>query len=440
MRTLGNILTLGLLGGMLACSGVRAGTVKLTLDVGHPWLLAGKKQTTYVKLGLSGLPPKADRRRAPVNVAIVLDRSGSMSGLKLRRAQEAAIMAIDRLAPRDIVSVVAYNHNVRVLVPATKGSDKQAIFSAINRLSADGRTALFAGVSKGAREVRKFLAGNRVNRVILLSDGLANVGPSSPDALAELGASLIKEGISVTTIGLGLGYNEDLMVKLARAADGNHAFVESPGQLAQIFNYEFGDLLSVVASDLEVVITCAPGVRPVRVLGRRADIIGSRVSTRLNQIYGRQEKYVLLEVEVQGREAGSSRPLVTARVDYFDVAGERREHLVASSKVTYTGSRELVQRRTNSPVMVEVVTQIANENNKRALALRDQGKTDEARRMLLHNEHYLNDSASRYRSRRLREIGRINRSDADNLSPGRWNRRRKQMRKKQYEFDAQQAW
>ena len=430
------VLSLMLLG---AC-GARAGQVRLGFDVSHPMMLAGHRQTAYLKVGLTGLALASEHERAPVNVAIVLDRSGSMSGKKLSRAKQAAIMAIDRLGRDDIVSVVAYNQNVSVLVPATKVSDKQAIFNAINRLYAGGMTALFGGVSKGAQETRKFLERNQVNRVILLSDGLANIGPSSPDALAELGASLIKEGISVTTIGLGLGYNEDLMVKLARASDGNHAFVEGPEQLAQIFNYEFGDILSVVANDVDVVITCGVGVRPVRVLGREADIVGQTVTTRLNQIYGRQQKYILLEVEVEASAAGQTRPLASVAVDYTDMATKHKAHLAASKKVIFTGSAQLVKDNTNSKVMVAAVEQIANETSKRALALRDQGKIGQARKILLGNERYLNDNANKYNSKRLKSFGLRNRGDADNLSPEKWDRQRKRMRKMQYEFDAQQAW
>jgi len=220
MYAIRSILMVGLTTVLVGVCPARAERVKLDVALSHPVLLAGKKQTAYLKVGLTGVPLANPEHRAPANIAIVLDRSGSMSGEKIRKAKEAAILAIARLGSEDIVSVVAYNSYVTVLVPATKVSDKHALYSAINRLYAGGSTALFAGVSKGAHEVRKFIAPDRVNRVILLSDGLANVGPSSPEALAALGASLAKEGISVTTIGLGLGYNEDLMFHLAHASDG----------------------------------------------------------------------------------------------------------------------------------------------------------------------------------------------------------------------------
>ena len=179
-------------------------------------MLADKKQAAFVKIGLTGFKLDSKDKRAPVNVAIVLDKSGSMEGDKIAKAKDAAIAAIGRLGSDDIVSVVAYDSTVQVIVPATKLSDKESVIEQIRRIEAGGSTALFAGVSKGADELRKFLDKNRVNRVILLSDGLANVGPQSPSELGALGASLMKEGISVSTMGLGLDYNEDLMTKLAQ--------------------------------------------------------------------------------------------------------------------------------------------------------------------------------------------------------------------------------
>ena len=419
---------------LLVAGGAQAGQVKLKVAVSHPVLLAGQKQTAYLKVGLTGVPMAVAEKRAPINVALVLDRSGSMSGEKIRKAKEAAILAIHQLGPDDIVSVVAYNHSVTVLVPATKVSDKHTIYSAINRLHAGGTTALFAGVSKGAHEVRKFLSEDRVNRVILLSDGLANVGPSSPRALEALGASLIKEGISVTTIGLGMGYNEDLMFKLAHASEGNHVFVESSAHLARIFTREFGDLLSVVANEVELEITCAEGIRPVRVLGRAADISGQRVTSKLNQLYGKQEKYILLEVEVDQMSAESKLQAAEVAVRYQDLASKRAGELSGSAMVAFSESAQVVKSHTNRDVMVAAVEQIAADNNVRAMVLRDQGKIGAARKVLLSNERYLNDNAERWRSKKLKKYGKTQRDDLDNLDPGKWKKRRKVMRDMQFEM------
>ena len=110
-----------------APSWLMAAQVKLDVSMAQPTLLAEKKQTTFVKVGLTGFKMSSQADRTPVNVSLVLDKSGSMSGTKIAKAKEAAIWAVRRLDSKDIVSVVVYDSTVRVLVPATKLTDKDAV-------------------------------------------------------------------------------------------------------------------------------------------------------------------------------------------------------------------------------------------------------------------------------------------------------------------------
>jgi len=424
----------------LAASPAAAKQVKLDARLGTGMVLAGARQTAYLKIGLQGVAlPEA--RRTPVNVALVLDKSGSMAGeRKMENAKEAAVRAVDALDRDDIVSIVAYDHTVQVLVPATKVRDRAAIRRAIFRLRPAGNTALFAGVSKGADELRKFLDRNRVNRVILLSDGLANVGPSSPGALGQLGASLAREGISVTTLGLGLGYNEDLMERLARLSDGNHMFVERADQLARIFEAEFGEVLSVVGQNARVRVVCAEGVRPVRVLGRDADITGQTVYTTFNQVYGGQEKFIIVEVELPAGAAGGSLPVASVSVEYSDMGLRQTARLQRNVTVGFSGSPRDVEAHRDRDVMISAVALVANERNRQAVVLRDAGDVKAARKTLLDNAAFLQQNASRYRSKSLESQREDNRKDADNLQGKRWKRQRKAMRRMQHKFDLQQGY
>jgi Ca-activated chloride channel family protein len=417
---------------------IAKGRVQLDVSVGTPYALAGRRQTVFLKVGLTGGPIDASAR-PPVNVALVLDRSGSMSGEKLAKMKDAAIMAIDRLGDQDIASVVAYNHTVSVLVPATRLSDRRAVKRQIERLTADGYTALFAGVGKGAFEVRKFLDENRVNRVILLSDGLANVGPSSVGELADLGRSLGREGISVTTIGLGHGYNEDLMVELARASDGNHAFAETARDLSSIFSSELGDVTSVAAREATVRIRFPHGARPVRVLGRQAEISGNEVVATLRQVYAGQQKYVLIEVEVPATAAGLTTDLAEVSVRYVDPFSRTTDDVSGRAGITFTDSVAVVDSNRDRAVTESSVEMIANENNKRATELRDQGRVEEARRALQENSAFLGGAASTLKSPKLESLKTSNDADIDNVEKN-WPAQRKAMRKKQFEVDQQQAW
>ncbi|MCK5861401.1 MAG: VWA domain-containing protein, partial [Candidatus Hydrogenedentes bacterium] len=385
-KRVGLLLVMTATFGMLSAQGVQ---VELDVAMGSGSALANTKQTAYVRVAMTGFEYEAASARPPVNVAIVLDRSGSMSGEKLAKAKEAAIMVVDRLRPDDIISVVAYDTRVTVLVPATKVSDQESIHKAIRSLKAGSNTALFAGVSKGAAEVRKFLGEERVNRIILISDGLANEGPSSPGDLAELGASLIKEGVSVTTIGLGLDYNEDLMAALARKSDGNHMFAEKAQDLKSAFEREFGDMLSVVAKNVGITIVCEPGVRPVRALGREVSISGQRVYAGLNQIYGGQTKYILLEVELTSGNVGTQTPVAQVDLVYMNLASNTTERLQDKVAVNAADSQTRITADENPKVMEAVVYQVSVERNEFAMRLRDEGKIEEGKKVLRKNLEYL---------------------------------------------------
>ncbi len=431
---------------------------KLTLDAapGFSVLKAGEKQQAWMRVGLKGFHLKREGARAPINVAIVLDRSGSMQGEKIQQAREAAIGALDLLNSNDIVSVIAYDSDVNVLVPATKLTDKEQVANIIRAIQPGGNTALFGGVSKGAAEVRKFMDDKHVNRVILLSDGLANVGPSAPGELGDLGASMKKENISVSTLGLGLGYNEDLMVALAGKSGGNHQFIENASELAGIFRREFDDVLSVVAQSVDVKIDIPEGIRPVRVLGNAADINGQSVITRLSQVYSDQQKHVVVEVEIpadlahaavdsNGAEIAKSSHLATVSVSYVNMMSETMETLTGEVSVSFSSSDEKVKASVNNAVMADVVALVASEQNKLATDLLDRGDLEGCRKSLEENALFLNTNSDAYKAPSLKELADSNLEQlqrlkkADSKDAPAALSARKSMRGYQIESDSQQT-
>ncbi|MCE5230016.1 VWA domain-containing protein [bacterium] len=407
------------------------GPIRLNAAVSKPLLPAGQRQTAYIKVGLTGVKPDKKGARAPANIAVVLDKSGSMTGEKIAAARQAAIDAIRRLNRDDIVSVITYDSTVNVLVPATRLTEPEAVISQLRRVEANGSTALFAGVSKAAEELRKFKALDRVNRMVLLSDGLANIGPSSPSDLAELGQSLGREGIAVTTIGLGLDYNEDLMAKLAANSNGRHYFAREARQLASLFDKEFGDVMAIVAQEVELEIRCADGIRPVRILGRGGRISGQSVKVDFNQLYSNVERYAICEMEVPAGEADRALEVAYINVKYDDMQTRARETLTGSVGVRFTNSLADVARNENRDVMISVVELIGAERNMLATELRDRGRIEDARRLLGQNVYYLNDNAVRYQSDILTKQYLQNKDDAANLDDRNWQSQRKIMRENQ---------
>ncbi len=415
--------------------------VQLQAKLSQSLGVANQENRIFLQVHLEGLPLADSTPRAPVNVALVIDRSGSMAGQKLEQAKKAAIMAVNLLNRKDIVSVIAYSDRAEVVVPATRLTDKADVIDRIRRLNSRGMTALYAGVSRGAEELRKFFKREQVNRIVLLSDGLANIGPRTPEALGELGQKLGQEGISVTTIGLGLGYNEDLMAKLAYNSDGNHAFVEHATDLVRIFREEFGDVLSIVAQGLDVTITCHGGVRPVRVLGRRAEIDGNRISFRLNQLYGGQEKYVVVELEVPPYQAGERLTIADVAVTYLSMADKEQDTARQSVELAFTHSRTEAENSIDKKVMAAVVNQIAIERNEMAVKLRDKGRTRQAVQTLKENAAYLRQQAKRLQAPALEKLAQENEKDAAAMTRrSEWNRTRKSMKYKQFKGKMQQKY
>lgn len=429
--------------GLLFAGNAFAATIDFTANLATPVIKAGQSQTTFLKVGLTGLALPAQGERPAANVALVIDKSGSMQGERIERAKEAAVMAVQGLSADDIVAVIAFDNTIEVVTPATKVTDKEAITRAIRTIRPGGSTGLFAGVSKGAQEVRKFLAKTRVNRVILLSDGQANSGPSSPSELGQLGAMLGRDGISVTTIGLGNGYNEDLMTQLAGYSDGNHAFAQNSADLARIFQREFGDVGTVVAQEIEVTIRLKRGIRALRILGREGDIADGLVRLRMNQLYSQQEKYVVLEVEVPAGKGGDNFELAAVELAYLNMQSKSKDQVSRAVAVSFSESQEAVAKATDKRVMVSAVQQVSNQMNKEALALRDKGQVEEAKKAMEKTASYLDAQSASLgeAAEALKPLQAETRSQArtiDSKDAEQWNVQRKQMKEGQFKLDKQQ--
>ncbi len=425
---------------LLAASAALAASVQLKADLGQRVIERDHTGSIYLRLSLRAILESRDDERTPVNVAIVLDRSGSMQGSRLRAAKRAARMALMRLGSQDVISLIAYNHQIDTIHPASRLDNVSRLKQRIDDLTAKGRTALYAGVKEGARQVREFFSSTRVNRVILLSDGLANVGPNSPAELARLGQKLGGEGIPVTTIGLGLQYNEDLMSRLALASDGNHAFAETPDDLARIFDSEFGDVLSVVAQEITIHININTQFQPVRVLGRSGRIKGNQIRLRLNQLYANQEKYLIVELKSRGNADVGPADVADLDVDYLDLLSKSRRRLNGSVKAEFSVNRERARASVNTSVMTQVTTQIATERNEKAVTLRDKGDLAGARQLLQDNAAYLKRKAREYAAPALEVMERKNKMQANNLDGGNWARTRKAMRHDQHRSKVQQSY
>ncbi|MDK1022205.1 MAG: hypothetical protein QGD90_11280, partial [Candidatus Hydrogenedentes bacterium] len=229
-----------------------------------------------------------------------------------------------------------------------------------------------------------------------------------------------------------------------------HMFAEKASDLEWIFARELGDVLSVVAQDIEITIECHGGIRPIRILGRDAEIVGQRVTTIMNQLYSDQDKYVFLEVELpatfdriklvdaQSGAGGLKLQVADVRVRFNNTLTQREVTDSALVFVELTNSPETVEKRTNAAVMASVIEQIGVERNIAAVQLRDEGKVEEARQALVSNTVFLIENAEKYDSESLREYSVKNKLAEENLDDDNWRYQRKVMKEEQHAITNQQ--
>lgn len=359
--------------------------IQVRSELSSPIILEGTPETNYLKVSLSGQNIDS-KKRVPINLAIVIDKSGSMSGQRIEKAREAAILAVNMLNENDTLSIVAYDSEARVIVPATKVDNRLRIIGLINEnIYAEGGTALFAGLSKGIKQVENQLTKDKVNRIILLSDGQANIGPSSVDELSQLAIIAAKKNIAITTLGIGSDYNELLMSSIASYSDGNHVFVNNSADLENVFVHEFTDLMSAIAQDVVITIQLKNGVKPVRLLGRDGVIKGNEITVKMNQLFSNQEKYVLLEVIPDKGKVGQEKTLAQVDLKYDNLLENKTENETQEVRISYTKDKKMVDDAIHQDVVVETELQKVALENEKALELYNQGKRDEAQQLLREN-------------------------------------------------------
>jgi Ca-activated chloride channel family protein len=326
----------------------------------------------------------SDRKRTtPLNLALVLDRSGSMAGAKLEKAKQAACTVLDQLGKDDIFSLVTYDTEIEVLIPPQKNRDVEDLKDRIRAIKTGGNTALYAGVKSGAAELQKFIGEERISRIVLLSDGLANSGPSSPRELGQLGKSLVKKGISVSTIGLGDDYNEDLMTTLAESSHANYYYVRDAEKLPGIFEEELGASQSIVASNAEVVVKLADGVEPVEVLGENELAFdGNTLRIPIENLASGQKRRFLVACRIP-EKARESQKLAEVKLEYKDVELGTLQVANASASVRIAASAEESDRTITKEVAVNAAITRNRLAKEKAVRLVDEGRPLEAAALLL---------------------------------------------------------
>jgi Ca-activated chloride channel family protein len=257
--------------------------------------------------------------------------------------------------------------------------DRESVKSRIARIRPGGSTALYAGVQLGAAQVQRHLSSRKINRVILLSDGLANVGPSSPRELRQLGHTLSETGVSVTTIGVGDDYNEDLMAGLAEASDANYYYVKDTEKLPAIFARELGGLVTVAAREVRIEIICPKSVKPIGLIGRPEIFSGQKASVQLSQLALEQNRYLFLRCLV----AEPQPEIAEVKVRFIDALnGGVEQSLNERARVRFTNDQAAAANSERAEIVAQTGLLLTAVAKDAALADADAGRYQQAAQTL----------------------------------------------------------
>jgi Ca-activated chloride channel family protein len=294
-------------------------------------VIAAARETQLVLMArIKGKSASEDASRPPLNLGVVLDRSGSMAGAKIDYVKDATALLIQHLGSNDYFGLVIYNDNVQVLIPSDPPTYKDRINQIVQEIRAGGSTNLSGGWLQGCQMVSERFEEGQVNRVLLLSDGLANRGVTDRSRLAQMARQKREEGVTTTTLGVGMDFDEDLLAHMASEGGGAFYFIDSPDQAPIIFQEELGDLLNVVGQNLTITLTLKSRAKLVRQLNNYPMETkgkgGRKVAFRLGDLFADEVKMLVVELLIPPIKTLGEVEVARLLFDYDELSGDSVTH------------------------------------------------------------------------------------------------------------------
>lgn len=361
-------------------------------------------------------PPAPQVSRAPLDIVVVLDRSGSMSGEPIRSVTAATAQLLRLAGPDDRIGVVTFESDVQVVLPLAH-HDPDVAGRIVRRITTAGSTNLSGGWLKGLELLAADPRPGAVRRVVLLTDGHANAGVSDPDSLATMVRGGQAQGVTTSCIGFADGYGEELLAALADAGMGNEYFCAGPDHAQAVFATEFGGLAAVVAQNISVEIAPTSTVAAFHVLNEFpvAPTSDGGMQVSLGDAYGDEQRRVLAAFHLRPLGDTGVTDVATITVRWVSTIGPIALHTVTLPlTVTAGDDPDAVDVGADPRVTEHVLVLQAAAARRAARELADRGQYDDAADQLVCGAELLAQSGAP-----TREVDEMRR-DARELRDGMW--------------------
>ena len=354
-----------------------------TLAVSDARVLAGRGQPFYADVTLNAEASAGEH--APLAMVVVLDTSGSMEGEKLREAKSAVKELVRNMRDDDDIAFVHYSDHAEMVQPLSRvGAVREQLAASVDRLSANGGTAIPLGLEMGVQELEQGLArsdrrdGDRVRRVVLVSDGL----DSSRVRAEALAQSTSARGVTVSSMGIGLDFDEAYMGGVARSGHGNFGFVNDGATLTAFLKRELVETATTVAQNTVVHLHLPENARFVKATGADAEVHGRDVDLRVGAIYADEAKRVLVEMATDF-SPGSAADF-NGSLTWKGAAGAA-EATIPQLEVLATDDSSAVNRARNETVFARVTSLEASERQVLAAQAYSNGDSNRAQQLIQQN-------------------------------------------------------
>lgn len=359
-----------------------------TVSLSHTSILAGQDTTLFADVRVvADATETKSVARAPISLAVVLDTSGSMQGEKMDEAKRSVLRLLSDMRDDDEITVVRYDDNSELIQPLAKvGAVRTSLSARIRGLEAGGGTNIPGGLSHGMRALDESARG-RVKRIVLVSDGLDGTRAQAEN----LARSSFASGITVSSLGIGLDFDEAYMGSLAQNGHGNFAFVKDGASLATFLKRELVETATTTVENVRVRLRLPEGTRFVAATGGDATVHGDEIELAIGSLFAGDQRRVLVELTAAMPRSGSTLAIGT-QASWNLVNGGTTSTSGSSLRILAANDLSTVENGRDGAVLASATSVLASRRQIEAANAYSQGDIARANRLTAENEKALADA------------------------------------------------